>query len=957
MDHFRPSRPQPAEEPDLKQILVCEKREEHSPSNILCSRNIFGKRLCSMARRRRSGSPSARRQAFDSRFVYGSTTKPEIWSTVVLAKDNAAHMQVLDSFSSKAQDHKSSTTTESKLLSAHPLVSGVSLNKKLAIAISVPICFFVLLAVVAIAIYCSKLHRPHRKDVSRRSLEHRREDAPQNTAVPQDQHRPAAFEEDGTQPDIKAILEALNSHKARSESDPRPFSHTQDESQRDEQPPEPSANFSTRRDSSSDDEGTHFSDLEDPFIDRSPATPGKISFLQEQEVAGDHGQTLDADAGHPPEPPPPLEELEDPFIHVGDDSITSPPRVAADHDHQARRRSELADDPGFWLKPIRKTDSAQGESGRKDQDEEVHDDRVIDHERTTLDSGERQPSIEEQGRQHDDSSEAWRLQSVEDPSRHSRLPSTVVDNNAYTTPKADGAEAVKGGDTYPNEPSATRAREAEDLDEQSEVDMLEQTSVDHVNDDLVSHIEAVPTANRVSPSEHRHNQSDRNTEQAVRDFALAPQYEPERDNMLLGHDLVKTARSRSFAGLGDDGEDDLLRRTVYTLLTFHTNPHPHPSRVPTPLQPRIAQTRHRFAISPAVPPGTIVSALTHCLNTALPWCSRAPWPRFSSFMHSSAHAARCIEYRSKRCEEDLVSLGAFPRSYSPYTLDGNQMADQWHKAWDGALISGTSILEASTSAATGGLGLLIDTSIAPTPSSSSRLPSIPTDLPSIRFETFISTTSVASPAPPISSTTPVSTAIGENSTQHVSSSSPSKSGPSSALYISLIVLSILILLTLLALAWFALRRRKKEKAELEEATQRYHAHGGSIDSSPMPPQTMDSFKDSLLTGPTVVDARTSDRTLVPDPSTSRTQWPLRSISRHKSNRILLPPAPPPKSEARSTWRMCAPPSSPTRAVARAGSNDAGLVGVHIPATHRIELSELSPVSPLSERDVLMRDKL
>ncbi|KXT05627.1 hypothetical protein AC578_5655 [Pseudocercospora eumusae] len=223
--------------------------------------------------------------------------------------------------------------------------------------------------------------------------------------------------------------------------------------------------------------------------------------------------------------------------------------------------------------------------------------------------------------------------------------------------------------------------------------------------------------------------------------------------------------------------------------------------------------------------------------------------------------------------------------------------------------------------------------------------------------TFLSTTSVASPAPTISRITPVSTAIGDDSTQHVSSSSARKSGPSSALYISLIVLSVLILLTLLALAWFALRRKKKEKAEFEEATQRYHAHGGSIDSSAMPPHAKDSFQDSLLTGPTLVDARTSDRTLVSDPSTSRTQWPLRSISRHKSNRILLPPAPPPKSEARSTARISAPPSSPTIAVAARGSEDAGLVGVHIPATHRIELSELSPVSPLSESDGLMRDRL
>ncbi|KAF7195873.1 hypothetical protein HII31_02753 [Pseudocercospora fuligena] len=304
---------------------------------------------------------------------------------------------------------------------------------------------------------------------------------------------------------------------------------------------------------------------------------------------------------------------------------------------------------------------------------------------------------------------------------------------------------------------------------------------------------------------------------------------------------------------------------------------------------------------------------------------------------------------------------------------------QRHKAWDGAVISGTSILESKitdAAPASSSLGLLIDTSIAPTPASLPS-PSIPTDLPSIHFETLLSTTSVASPASTISSVAAISTAVGEDSSQHVSSSSSRKSGgPSSALYISLIVLSILILLTLLALAWFALRRKRKEKAEFEEAARRYHAHGGSIDIPPQtkdsfkdslltgPTQTKDSFQDSLLTGPTLVqqqDARTSDRTLVPDPST---KWPLRSISRHKSNRILMPPAPPPKSEARSTSRISAPPSSPTIAVAprssslrRADSDDAGPVGVHIPATHRIELSELSPVSPLSESDVLMRNRL
>ncbi|KAF7195882.1 hypothetical protein HII31_02762 [Pseudocercospora fuligena] len=524
-----------------------------------------------MAFRRRSRVPSAKRQAIDDQEAYNSITNSAAWSTVVFAKDEAAPMQVLGPFPPKEQDHQSSTTTEAKVLPPHTLLSGVSLNKKLAIAISVPILFFVLLAVVAVAIYCSRLHRPHRKDASRRGSEHQREDEPENTPETQDQRRPAALEENGTQPDIKAILEALKSPKARSVPGPTPFAQTQDDSQQYQQPTRPPASLSTQRDSSSDDEGTHFSDLEDPFIDRSADTPRKTSAMREREAADSENQSLVEDASHPPEPPPPLEELEDPFVDAGDDLTTSSSQDAAKPDQKARQHDALAEDPGLWLKPIRKTDSAHGEFRQEPSDQEVQDDPFIDHEQTALGSDGSRASMDVEGRQHDDSSKARELERLEDSHQDlevssrshpgSESPSTVIDD-AYTTPKSEEVKAANGNDTFPNEPSTINEQEAEDLNQQPEVELPRQDSVEEVNDDLISHIEAAETSQRDSPSERGHDQSDSNIDPLIQDLATSSQNYGEQRDTLLGNDLTNTARSRSFAGREDDGEDSRLRRTV-----------------------------------------------------------------------------------------------------------------------------------------------------------------------------------------------------------------------------------------------------------------------------------------------------------------------------------------------------------------------------------------------------------
>ncbi|EME82823.1 uncharacterized protein MYCFIDRAFT_196276 [Pseudocercospora fijiensis CIRAD86] len=266
-------------------------------------------------------------------------------------------MQILGSSPSTTLDQQSSITTETISYSAHPLASGVSLNKRLAIAISVPICFFVLLAVVAVAIYCSRLHRPHRKDVRRRGSEHQPEDASQNPAESQNQQRPPALDANGTQPDIKAILEALKQPKTRSRSDPTFFAQTQEESQQYEQPPQQLAKFGdTPRDSISDEEGIHFSDLEDPFVDRPEDTPEAASRRHPKAAYSPRDPRLNGGStnhGHVSPSRP-----EDPFVDQGDDSITSQPQNAPDISPEARNRDDLADDPGLWLKPTRKTDVA-----------------------------------------------------------------------------------------------------------------------------------------------------------------------------------------------------------------------------------------------------------------------------------------------------------------------------------------------------------------------------------------------------------------------------------------------------------------------------------------------------------------------------------------------------------------------------------------------------------------------
>lgn len=332
----------------------------------------------------------------------------------------------------------------------------------------------------------------------------------------------------------------------------------------------------------------------------------------------------------------------------------------------------------------------------------------------------------------------------------------------------------------------------------------------------------------------------------------------------------------------------------------------------------------------------------------------------------------------------------------------NQKQRRHQQAWDlnGIVVSGTSILDAISTSATTGIPtessgyrpLIFDTSESPSPvaaatstawrtltsHASVSVSALASERPSesAKFNLFVTSTATFAALTATTATTAASQ-IATGSTTTTAAAKRKSSKPSSALYISLMVLSILILLALITLAWFACRRKRAEKVGIEETTQRsHHAHEGSIETSRIPrTKTKESFQDSLsLTGPTLVttDGQSDQRTLVPEAAMSTPRWPLmRSISRHKSRRVLPglanPPAPPPppKSVGRMLSlspqrshpsRVSAPPSSPVVDMRRSSEDISGLVGVHIPATHgRIDLSELSPVSPVSESE-LMRDR-
>lgn len=171
------------------------------------------------------------------------------------------------------------------------------LNRRMAIAISIPICFLVLLAVLAVVVYCSRTRRTHRRLNSRNDSEYYRN----NVVDTSDEAFAQPYQDHEDSPALATTVQDERSGPLRTSKRPSSASHVQPsstavehgevlssrgtgeniEGQRHRSQPPSSTHSQTIRsvDSSSDDNfiGSYFSGIEDPFSDSSAVEASNIT--------------------------------------------------------------------------------------------------------------------------------------------------------------------------------------------------------------------------------------------------------------------------------------------------------------------------------------------------------------------------------------------------------------------------------------------------------------------------------------------------------------------------------------------------------------------------------------------------------------------------------------------------------------------------------------------------------